>query len=181
MLFDRVDALRPEDFDRAVAAVAGRKVASPDALAQVERVLEKQRKLFSWGHIEEDEYLREVARLEELRDELRGAVAPKRSIQPKGIRAIWHSGDADARRALLATLFDRLIVKEGEISEYVPRADRAAEVVALVEQAIGPSRVINAPQPEDGWRAKGRPRTQTSNGGKGGIRTLEGALHPLPA
>jgi hypothetical protein len=88
--------------------------------------------------------------------------------------------NADARRELLATPFDRLIVKEGEISEYVPRADRAAEVVELVEQAIGPSCVINARQPAFGWRAKSRPRTQTSNGGKGGASTAcpAGAVAP---
>jgi hypothetical protein len=72
-------------------------------------------------------------------------------------------------------------VKDRDEFEYVPRADRAAEVIALVEQAIGPAGVINAPQTEHGWRAKGRPRSVAANGGKGGIRTLEGALHPLPA
>ena len=30
------------------------------------------------------------------------------------------------------TLFERLIVCDGEIVEYVPRADREAEVIALV-------------------------------------------------
>jgi len=60
-------------------------------------------------------------------------------------------------------------VKEGEIIEYVPRADRTAEVVELVEQAIGPAGVISAPQTEYGWRAKGRPRTDAANGGKGGV------------
>ena len=81
-LFDRVDALRPADFDKAVAA-AGRRAASPDALAQVDRSLERQRKLFTWGHISEAQYLRELSRLEELGEQLRGAV-PKRSIHPKG-------------------------------------------------------------------------------------------------
>ena len=60
-------------------------------------------------------------------------------------------------------------MKEGEIIEYVPRADRTAEVVELVEQAIGPAGVISAPQTEYGWRAKGRPRTDAANGGKGGV------------
>jgi hypothetical protein len=46
ILFQRVDALRPEDFDKAVASAAGRG-ASPDAIAQVDRSLERQRKLFT--------------------------------------------------------------------------------------------------------------------------------------
>ena len=142
--------------------------------------LERQRKLFSWGHIGEEQYLREVARLEQTRDELRGAAAPKRTIQIKGIAQVWQRGDADARRELLATLFDKLIIRDGEIVEYVPRADRAAEVIALVNEAVGAAGTITAPQ-EYGWRAKGRPRRIIANGGKGGIRTLEGALHPLPA
>ena len=81
---------------------------------------------------------------------------------------------------LLGTLFDRLIVRDGQIVEYVPRRDRIAEVIALVERAI-PKGVVTAPQTEYGWRAKGRPRTVTAIGGKGGIRTLEGVSHPLPA
>lgn len=99
----------------------------------------------------------------------------------QGIRDVWEGGDADARRELLNTLFDRLIVRGGEIVEYVPRPEYAAEVIALVDQAIGPAGVITAPQTEYGWRARGRPRRHVANGGKGGIRTLEGALHPLPA
>jgi hypothetical protein len=180
VLFERVDALRPEDFDKAVAA-ASRGHASPDALAQVERSLERQRKLFTWGHISEADYLHEAARLEELREQLKGDLPAKRSIHIKGIRDLWEHGNADARRQLLGTLFERLIVRDGTIAEYVPRPDYAAEVIALVEQAVGPSGAIKAPQTEYGWRARGRPRSNVANGGKGGIRTLEGALHPLPA
>jgi DNA invertase Pin-like site-specific DNA recombinase len=149
LLFDRVDALRPADFDKAVAA-ASRHTVSPDAIEQVERSLERQRKLFTWGHISEDDYLREAKRLEELGTQLRGALPAKRAIQTKGIRDLWHHGGADARRQLLSALFDRLIVRDGEIVEYVPRVDRAAEVIALVEQAIGPSGTIEAPQTEYG-------------------------------
>ena len=70
-----------------------------------------------------------------------------------------------------------LVVKEGEVVEYVPRADRVAEVIALIAQAIGPVGVINAPRTEYGWRAKGRPRSSAANGGKGGIRTRSSRLY----
>jgi hypothetical protein len=122
-----------------------------------------------------------------------GGVAPRRSARegarrPVGPELKAQLGGRDpsvARWRLgpklgLGTLFDRLIVKDGAVVEYTPRPEYAAEVIALVDQAIGPSGVVNAPA-EYGWRAKGRPRVNTSNGGKGGIRTLEGALHPLPA
>ena len=69
-------------------------------------------------------------------------------------------------------LFDRLILKDGEIVEYIPRPEYAAEVIALVDQAVGPAGVIKAPQPEYGWRARGRPPINVANGGKGGISTF---------
>jgi hypothetical protein len=105
----------------------------------------------------------------------------RRSVKQQGIRDVWEEGDSDARRQLLSTLFDRLILRDGSIVEYVPRTEYAGEVIALVDQAIGPAGVVRAPQTEYGWRARGRPRRDVANGGKGGIRTLEGALHPLPA
>lgn len=141
---------------------------SPDALTQVDRSLERQRKLFSWGHISEAEYLREVGRLRELHDQLRGAVQPRRTVQLSGILPAWQTGGPEVRRELLVTLFDRLIVGDGQILEYVPRADRAAEVIALIEQAI-PEGTVTAVETEYGWRAKGRSRTSTANGGKGGV------------
>jgi hypothetical protein len=55
-------------------AAASRGHASPDALAQVERSMERQRKLFTWGHISEFDYMREASRLEELRGQLKGAL-----------------------------------------------------------------------------------------------------------
>ena len=167
ILFAHLDAVRPADFDKPVAAASTRG-GTPDAIAQVDRSLERQRKLFTWGHVSEADYLREAARLAELRDQLRGSLPTKRSVRIQGIRDVWERGGADARRQLLGTLFERLIVRDGQIVEYVPRADRVAEVIALVEQAIGPKGVVTVPQTEYGWRAKGRPRT-TANGGKGGV------------
>ncbi len=117
-------------------AVAMRRLTG---LAQVEQSLERQRKLFTWGHISEADYRREAARLEELRERLKGDLPAKRSTHIRGIRELWENGDADARRQLLGTLFDRLILRDGETAEYVPRPDRAAEAIALVEQAIGPT------------------------------------------
>ena len=77
-------------------------------------------------------------------------------------------------------MFDRLTVQDAEVKDFVPRADHAADVIGLVNRAI-PGGVIQDVPTEHAWRAKGRPRKNTCDGGKGGIRTLEGALHPLPA
>ncbi|HCF99496.1 MAG TPA: hypothetical protein DEV93_03020, partial [Chloroflexi bacterium] len=89
-------------------------------------------------------------------------------MKREGIREVWERGDASARQQLLGTLFERLILSDGEIIEYVPRPEYAVEVIALINQAIGPSGVVNAPA-EYSWRAKGRPRRHVANGGKGGI------------
>ena len=45
-------------------------------------------------------------------------------------------GSSARRRQLLSVLFDRLIVRDGEIVNYVPSADRVGETVDLVERAI---------------------------------------------
>jgi hypothetical protein len=84
----------------------------------------------------------------------------KRTSTPKAARA---------RASELDQVF-KLVVQDREIIEYVPRADRAAEVIALIEQAV-PEQIITAVETEHGWRAKGRPRT--SNGGKGGVSTVD--------
>jgi hypothetical protein len=80
----------------------------------------------------------------------------------EGLAAQWKSGDAGQRWELLNALFERLHVTDREIRGYTPRADRASGVALLLSTAsdyLGDARVS----------------------GKGGIRTLEGALHPLPA
>jgi hypothetical protein len=57
---------------------------------------------------------------------------------------------------LLATLFDRLLVGDGRILEYVPRADRATEVTAM--RTRDPEGTVTAVETEYGWRANGRSR-----------------------
>ena len=56
-------------------------------------------KLFAWGHISEPDYLREAARLKELREQLKGSLRATRTVQIRGIRELWENGGADARRA----------------------------------------------------------------------------------
>lgn len=53
-----------------------------------------------------------------------------------GILAAWDSGDPATRRDLLASLFDALNVEHGTIAAVLPRADRAAQVAALIEYVV---------------------------------------------
>jgi hypothetical protein len=89
------------------------------------------------GHWDRDRYLAERARLEalleELAAELQSTEAPLLPLG--GLVEGWHTGDRQARHDLLAAFFDELDVLDGEIVAVVPRADRAAEVVSLLEKA----------------------------------------------
>jgi hypothetical protein len=103
--------------------------------------LERNRKLFSWGHIAEPDYLSENARLEELHAELEISTAPAPTIRLDGLLATWRTGDPIARRELLVTLFEKLHVEDRRIVGYTPREDRAAEVIELLAAAAAASEV----------------------------------------
>jgi hypothetical protein len=134
VLFERLDTVRPEGFDQAKAD--SRKVQQPaSALSQIDASLEKIRKLFTWGHIDEAEYQRDHQRLSELRAELESSNRPRSSIKLAGILDAWRRGTGAHRRQLLTTLFDALVVEDGAIVECVPRRDRAAEVIAIMGAA----------------------------------------------
>jgi len=90
-------------------AKQGRRHTSPGALQSIE-----------WGHISEAEYLREEARMKELRGELL-ATTPAPAIQLRGLLDAWQLGDGVTRRELLAALFDHLHVSEGKIVGYTAR------------------------------------------------------------
>ena len=114
----------------------GRIIRQPaGALSQIDASLEKIRKLFTWGHIDEAEYQRNHKRLSELRAELESSTRPRSSIKVAGMRDAWRYGTGAHRRQLLTTLFDALIVDDGAIIECVPRRDRAAEVIAIMGAA----------------------------------------------
>ncbi len=87
------------------------------------------------------------------------STAPVRTVNLKGVAEAWRRGNSVRRRELLATLFTGLITRDGMVVEYVARPEREAEVVELMTAAFA----------------------DLAKSGKGGIRTLEGALHPLPA
>jgi hypothetical protein len=87
-----------------------------------------------WGHIGEGEYLRERERLEGVKTELAAAKAPVSTIKLDGIHDAWLKASPTGRRRLLVDLFDALQVTADGVTGYTPRQDRAAEVIALLEQ-----------------------------------------------
>jgi DNA invertase Pin-like site-specific DNA recombinase len=135
-LFEQLEELTPADFGALVASLNEERLTSPGAVQSIDRTLERQRKLYSWGHISEDDYLREAARLEELRGEL-AAETPEPTIQLRGLLDAWNLGDAIARREMLAVLFDCLHVSDGHIVGYTARADRQGEVLKIMEALRG--------------------------------------------
>ncbi|SRR6266852_6197866 len=101
----------------------------------------------------------------------------QRTIKLDGVRDAWTQGSPTAKRRLLLTLFEALLVRDGQIVNYRPRSDRAREVVDLVKVATRGGAEVASPV----IRRPGQHGRAFASGGKGGIRTLEGALHPLPA
>jgi hypothetical protein len=95
----------------------------------------------------------------------------------EGVYDQWRRGTALQRRLLLMGMFEALEVRDGQIVRYRPRPDRAQEVEELVQVATGGQATVESLA----IRRPGQHGRLFASGGKGGIRTLEGALHPLPA
>jgi DNA invertase Pin-like site-specific DNA recombinase len=144
-----LDAYRPADLERSVAEqlAARQSRLNPSAIAQLEGSIERLGKRFEWGHITESEYRAEWERLVARRDELTASagMAVDTATLPLGsLMAGWNSGDNRTRRDLLAVFFEELDVLDGQITAVVPRKDREAQVVALLEQSFGIARVAPA-------------------------------------
>ena len=143
-LFQSIDAYRPADLAEAVDERLQQPIphASPAALAQIDATLARLGKRFEWGHVDEATYLAEHARLTQQREELeRGANRPVPTSLPLGSRMEgWRTGDPRIRRRLLAAFFDEIDVLDGEVVSIVPRAEYAAEVVALLENVAAVTR-----------------------------------------
>ena len=60
------------------------------------------------------------------------AILPESPLDFTGVLSAWDSGDPRIRRNLLPGLFDALNVEDGAIVAYLPRADRATDVVTLL-------------------------------------------------
>jgi hypothetical protein len=135
-LFARLDTYRRSDFARLVSAASEAKPASPGVLAQLDAVIERNRKLFSWGHITQDAYQQEHARLQAVRDELTAAASPAEPpVELEGLLDAWRTGIPSIRRELLGRLLDGLEVSDGQVVRYVPRYDGEVAVAKLIDRA----------------------------------------------
>jgi DNA invertase Pin-like site-specific DNA recombinase len=133
-LMTRLDAIRPGDFDQAVADAAGKAVpVSAETIESIDRAIERKGKRFEWGHIPEAEYLSEVARLRSVREQLLAKPKPA-AVRLTGLLEAWDSDDPQVRNELLLALFDGLRIKDGEIVAYIPRFEHAAEVTRIMEK-----------------------------------------------
>ncbi len=144
-LFATLDVCRPADLEEHVRrqqADGERPQVAPSALAQLDATLARLGKRFEWGHIDESIYLAEHARLTAQREELsRPGEEPRPLPVPIGsLMDGWRTGDPRVRRDLVAAFFDEIDVRDGEIASVVPRAEYAAEVVALLERVDGERR-----------------------------------------
>jgi hypothetical protein len=184
-LFDRVGALQPEAVAGAVGDARSRRASQVGSVAQVEASLARLEKLFVWGHVNEQEYLGRRKQLVDLRTELQAASGAAALPGPvEGVGKAWRLADPGRRRQLLGTFFEKLYIREGDVSKYVPRREYRDEVEALITLAVVDGLEYDRPLTGRGanlTRAGRRQRTVSSFGGKGGIRTLEGASNPLPA
>jgi DNA invertase Pin-like site-specific DNA recombinase len=173
-LFARLEALQPAQFAQSVRAAGTRRESPTGSVESVARSQEKLEKLFMWGHLTEAAYLRQRATLDALRVDLATtSTAPLRMVDLSGLRSHWARASASERRTMLRDWFERLYVADGTVRKFVAR-DHSAVIQELIEQAVGDGVEYEEP-------LAGRGRYSSEGRGKGGIRTLEGALHPLPA
>jgi hypothetical protein len=101
---------------------------------------------------------------------------PAGAFRLNGVGAAWRSGSPGQRRTLLGTLFERIYVTEGSAVKFVARREHRDEIEELVAAAIGGEEDVPAPR----LAAINGVRVREGRCGKGGIRTLEGALAPYP-
>lgn len=138
-LFAALDEYRPEELPAEVDRLlrSDGPAPAPDALAQLDRNIERLGHRFEWGHIDEMRYRQEWDRLQAMRRDLVSANQRQRATPPlplDGLMEAWQTGDPVTRRELLLALFEELDVEERRVVAVVPRKDRAAEVADLLDR-----------------------------------------------
>jgi DNA invertase Pin-like site-specific DNA recombinase len=132
-LFTHLDELKPDDFEELVAErVAAPRQLSPDAVASIDRYLERAEQLFLMGRRDEAWLRAEVGRLERLKNELSAEQTRQPTIPLGSLLGFWQNGDAITRRQLLATLFAELHLSGGHVIGYTPAPANEAEVIAIM-------------------------------------------------
>ena len=133
-VMDWLEEHTPERFAERAGDLGGRD--RDEAAAALQNVDESLRRadfmFYTAKRWTEEQYLAELDRLQAIRAELSHAVKPTRPpLTFTGVLDAWASGDPQTRLGLLREVFEALDVDGGLIVAYVPRSDRAAEVVSL--------------------------------------------------
>jgi DNA invertase Pin-like site-specific DNA recombinase len=193
-LFTTMAGLAPADFAEVIhAAKNDDRVQAVDAIRDIEQQQRRVARRYEMGHIDDAAYKERWEELERLKEQWQ--VAPTHGTKPRlpiaNLAAGWSRATPRQRRDLLALLFEKLWIRRAHdtkwdaehgqeldvIDTYVPRSDYPMEVVGLVSALVGAEGQVSIEVPA--LRTTGQHAVARS--GKGGIRTLEGALHPLPA
>jgi hypothetical protein len=108
---------------------------SIDALAAVDRQVERLKWRFDFGYATEEEFAEKMAFLRSEREEIAKPVSVKVPIT--GLVQAWDSGDNITRLALLRNMFAGLIIRGDDIIDYEPRPEVAAEPRNLLDGYAG--------------------------------------------
>jgi DNA invertase Pin-like site-specific DNA recombinase len=154
------------------------KETAAEVVAKIERKIKRTGIRFAEEELTREEYRAELARLRRQREAYAAMSADE--PDPKELTTLagkWRTGDAAQRWEVLNALFERIHVRQDrKVEGYTPRMDRANRVRLLIGTAFDIYYGWSEKEAEGPGAATNRLRR-----GKGGIRTLEGALHPLPA
>ncbi len=92
---------------------------------RTERELDRLKKLFRWGDIDEKEYSRETAPLKRRLAELdRPQIVLDVERAAEALRHMgrsWRSADRSARRGFVSEVFERIVVRDDQIVELAPK------------------------------------------------------------
>ncbi len=122
---------------------AADKATAAGAVETIERQIKNLGTRFQVEEVSADEYRAELERLRLQRAVWAAQVIDEPTpAEFKGMPEHWRAGDTAARWEVLTALFERLIVNGRKIVGYRPRADRAGQVVFIVNTAL------NVPDPD---------------------------------
>jgi hypothetical protein len=156
------------------------KESAGEAIARIERKIKRTGDRYEDEELTREEYRAELNRLRRQRDAYLAMSADEPDPEDlKTISAAWRKGDAAQRWEVLGSLFERIHIRQDrKVEGYTPRTDRANRVRLLIGTAFDSYYGWSEREAAEGPGAAVSNRLRR---GKGGIRTLEGALHPLPA
>jgi DNA invertase Pin-like site-specific DNA recombinase len=176
VLVDRVSAHSAKDFLDMLRTRHDDSFDPADATRKIEAQQVRLGHRYELGHVPEDEYQDRWGELERRKAQFSAQPTEKSYGPVLDFLTDWGRASKRQKRDKLALMFEKLWVRRGpdEIAAYVPRAEHAATVEQVITWLLPRELQIDVP-------AIRKPGQTLAWSGKGGIRTLEGALHPLPA